>query len=179
MSTKFSTLQIVKDHIKTFRLDNNEGVDRISMIYNFLTPLILAILFLFFHNFLVPSIITVLITVLSIFIALLLNLLFLMYSILTRRFQSGGRDGLPQNDNGNTVEDNYRTRLLKETYYNVQFSVLSCIYALIAIILYVLLPSELFLDLFLGFAVYYFLFLFIITLFMVLKRTHTLFSREF
>ncbi len=173
MSTKFSSLQIIKDHIRTLKLYNSQGVDRISVILNFIFPFFLALIFLYFHNFLIPSIITVLITVLSIFIALLLNLLFLMYSIFTRRLQTSVKEVSSQGEN------NVRIRLLKETYYNIQFSVLSCIYALIAIILYVLFPTELYLDLFLGFIVYYFLFVFIFTLLMILKRTHTLFSREF
>ena len=134
MSTKFSNLQILKDHIGTLKLYNSQGVDRISVILNFFLPFFLALIFLYFHNFLIPSIITVLITVLSIFIALLLNLLFLMYSILSRRLQSGVKEDSPQNENERSVENNVRIRLLKETYYNVQFSVLSCIYGLIAII---------------------------------------------
>ena len=179
MTTKFSNLQIIKDHIRTLKLYNSEATDRISILLNFFIPFFLAITFLYFHNFLIPSIITVLITVLSIFIALLLNLLFLMYSILSRRLQGGDKEASSKDESVHSIENKVRIRLLKETYYNVQFSVLSCIYALIAIILYVLLPTELYLDLFLGFVVYYFLFVFIVTLLMILKRTHTLFSREF
>lgn len=179
MSTKFSNLQIIRDHIKTLKIYNSGAIDKLSLIMNFGFPLILAFTFLYFHSFLQSSIITVLITVLSIFIALLLNLLFLMYSILSRRLRGDNEVNAQQAKNEGTSENKIRIRLLKETYYNVQFSVLVCVYALIAIILYVLLPKEIYLDLVLGFIVYYFLFVFITTLLMILKRTHTLFSREF
>jgi len=179
MSTKFSDFQIIRDHVKTLKFYNTGYVDKLSLLGNFGVPLILAFIFLYFHSFLQSSIINVLITVLSIFIALLLNLLFLMYSILSRRLRGDDELKTQQSGNENANENKIRVRLLKETYYNVQFSVLVCVYALFVIILYVLLPKEIYLDLVLGFIVYYLLFVFITTLWMILKRTHTLFSREF
>lgn len=179
MTTKFSNLQILKDHVKTLRFNNSGGTDVPSIIMNFVFPMILSFIFLYFHSFLQSSIITVLITVLSIFIALLLNLLFLMYSILSRRLHRENEENALQVEGKGISENKIRIRLLKETYFNVQFSVLVCVYALIAVILYVLLPKEFYLDLVLGFIVYYLLFVFITTLLMILKRTHTLFSREF
>lgn len=179
MTTKFSTTQIIKDHIGTFKLYNSGLKDRVSIFINFCVPFIVAIFFLLSHNFLTPKTINVLITAFSIFIALLLNLLFLIYSIMSRRLPVSNKDPSLEVKNEQSSEDKIRVELLHETYYNVQFSILVSIYSLIAIILYIFLPSEIYLDVVLEFIVYYFLFVFIMTLLMILKRTHTLFSREF
>lgn len=166
MTSKFSTSKIVSDHIKTLRNYSNGKRNLADYLINFVLPFFLALFFIVFHRNLNQGIVGIIITAFSIFTGLLLNIMFMMYSLLLQDSKSESRRG-------------DRTKLLKETYSNIQFSVLVSIIAIIIMLIYIFLPSEFLIDVVLSFLIYWLVFLFVTTLLIVMKRTHTLFSDQF
>lgn len=167
MSSKFSVNKIVRDHINTLYIYGTEKTDNIAVFINFILPLIASILFISFGVIIISSEFTVILTAFSVFAALLLNLMILVFSIVNREKEKDG-----------DKMDREKIKLLKETYENIQFTVLISVIIIVIILVLLFIPFNFYLDLVLSFAIYYLVFTFIVTLFMVLKRTHAIMSNE-
>ena len=169
MSTKFSFYRIIKDHIGTlYNYDNHaKKIDLLSIFIDLILPLIIAALFIYFKIIIIAREFTVILTAFSVFAALLLNLMILIYSIMNK-----------EKDKEEKKQNNLKLELLKETYENIQFTVLSSVIIILFILIMLFVPFNIYLAFALSFIIYYFIFTFIFTLFMILKRTHAIMSNE-
>ncbi len=167
MSSKFSVYKIVYDHVNTLYNYDTKKRDKLAIFIDLILPLLIAILLIFFRIIIMEREFTVILTAFSVFAALLLNLMILIYSIVNKE---------KEKDEGK--QDVEKIKLLKETYENIQFTVLISIIIIVFILLMLFLPFYIYLELILSFVVYYLIFTFIFTLFMVLKRTHSIMSNE-
>lgn len=167
MSSKFSVNKIVRDHINTLYNSDTNKKDKIAIFINFILPLIVSVSFISFGVIIIYSEFTVILTAFSVFAALLLNLMILVFSIVNR-----------EKEKGDDQKDLDKIKLLKETYENIQFTVLISVLIIVVILFMLFIPFNIYLDLALSFAIYYLVFTFIVTLFMVLKRTHAIMSNE-
>jgi hypothetical protein len=109
--------------------------------------------------------VTVLITALSIFAALLFNLLLLTHSIVTQT-ESELHEG--------------RRKLLREIYAHISYAVLISVIAIVFLLASVVLPSgSPWVDFTLSGAVYFLVLNFLGTLFLILNRIHVMLAAEF
>ena len=84
MTTKFSFYRIVKDHINTLYNDDTKKIDKLSIFIDLILPFLIAILFIYFRIIILQREFTVILTAFSVFAALLLNLMILIYSIMNK-----------------------------------------------------------------------------------------------
>lgn len=166
MSSKFSVGNIVKDHFRTLRNFGTEKIELSSVSINFVLPAIIAAIFVYFVLIIRNAEFDVILTAFSVFAALLLNLMILLYSVLNR-----------ESEKKDEQKNKMKMRLLKETYSNIEFSVLTSVIIIVIILLMLFIPYNFYFDLTASFIVYYLIFVFITTLFMVLKRMHSIMSR--
>ncbi len=174
MSNKLNVLKIISDHVNTLRNFDTGRYSPVDFSTFFVLPALLSgILLWVFKIGLSPDIVNVLITSLSIFAALLFNLLLLIYDIV--------RD--PQKI---TDPSGIKGKYLRQIYANVSFCILISLIGVIVLLLAffdlrgvsigtVVSPITVLIT----FIVYYLGALFILTLLMVLKRVHILLSKEF
>ena len=166
MFSKINIKYILIDHIKTLR-SHRTGKFSIGDIALFLgIPLMLSS-FLSFgsHIRLDVNFINALVTSLSVFSALLFNLLLLIYDILRK-------------DNKESLGAETRRQFLKEIYANISFSILISVVTIVfLLILFFDLKIEWLIDI-INAIVYFLVINFILTILMVLKRVHILLSQE-
>ena len=167
MSTKFSISGIIKDHINTLYKYDNKGRDWISIVIDLILPFIIAIILIVFRIIIIRSEFNVILTAFSIFAALLLNLMILIYSIMNKEKSKDEKQ-----------QDHQKLKLLKETYENIHFTVLISVIIIFLILIMLFIPFNICIELLLSFIVYYFIFTFIFTLFMILKRMRAIMSNE-
>lgn len=166
MGSKFSVGNIVKDHFRTLRSFRTEKIELSSVSINFVLPAIVATIFVYFELMIRNTEFDVILTAFSVFAALLLNLMILLYSVLNR-----------ESEKKDEQKNKIKMRVLKETYSNIEFSVLTSVIIIVIILLMLFIPYYFYFDLTASFIVYFLIFVFITTLFMVLKRMHSIMSR--
>ena len=166
MFSKINVTEIVKDHLDTLR-DYATGKIMIGdIIIFFIFPLLAALFVVFILQFLLTdAAANVLVTSLSVFSALLFNLLLLIYDIIRKE----ERHQKPKNK---------MPKFLKEIYSNISFSILIAVICIAILLLTFLDISNQYFNHFLSFTVYFLVSLFILTLFMILKRIHVLLKKE-
>ncbi len=156
MINKMSFNGILKGHFSSLSFK-----DKATFLW---IPLIIAVIFSFFASKLDVSIINILLVSLSIFVGFLFNLLVLSISIKddNKRFEVGGK----------TYTINH---FLKEFNNNISFGILLAIITIIILLIYAIFSPTQNVVLY---NIFTFLFLiwFFMTLFMLLKRGHLLFS---
>lgn len=174
MSSKININKIIVDHIHTLRdyskvveYRKNPGKMKKRELYSksdffifFILPIIISIFLLYFEFLPNDNTLIGLVTSLSIFSALLFNLLLIIYDIMQK-----------------TTNNKVKKELLREMYSNISFCILIAICTTIFAILGLIIKENI-IFLVLSFLVYYLFTLFILTILMVLKRTHALLSRE-
>lgn len=166
MIEKIDISNIVKDHISTLKNYETDKYSLWDFVLFFFVPFLIGGGLVYFHFMLTKGIVNGLVTSLSIFAALLFNLLLLIYDIIQKTENSEGIKGL-------------KTTFLRQIYTNISFCILVAISTVILLLISFL---DIEIDLFhciLAFFVYYLVSLFILTLFMILKRIHILLSKEF
>jgi len=164
MFRKINVLNIVRDHISTLRDYKTKKVSISDLFLFSLSPALISVLFLVFSGVMDETMVTLLTTSLSIFAALLFNLLLIIY------------DAVRKEESLNSA-NNLRKPYLKEVFNNISFCILTSVLAIVLLLIYSQV-SIFFLQYLLTFFSYYLVALFILTLFMVLKRTHILLSKE-
>lgn len=165
MIDKINVTGIVAEHIRTLRSYDTGAYARLDFFLFFIVPLVVSAPLTYFRPVLTPGLVGVLATSLSVFAALLFNLILLIYDMLNRGSDSSGKG---------TV----KIRLLEEIYRNISFCILLAIVTLIFLLIDFLDIKRLGIQQMLAFLVYYLVGVFILTLFMVLKRVHILVRRE-
>lgn len=165
MFEKINISRIVCDHIGTLR-DYRTKRYRLGDFFLFFgLPLIIAAIMLYFYGILGLSLITILATSLSVFAALLFNLLLLTYDAIRKVSSTGNSDTL-------------RRDLLKELFSNISFAIFVAIVAIVFVLVVVMLDKATIAQYMLSFFVYYLVSVFVLTILMVLKRMHILLARE-
>jgi len=168
MFSKVNIVKIVKHHISTLKNYRTNKYSVGDFILFFGIPLFIAVIFVYFNISLTHNLTSLLITSLSIFAALLFNLLLLIYDIVQKT------------KNRNTL----KIRFLKEVYSNISFCILIAILAVVILIFISIFNNrnDLFIyrifNLIFNFMAYYLITLFLLTLFMILKRIHVLLYKE-
>jgi O-antigen/teichoic acid export membrane protein len=157
--------RIVKDHLATLRNDVTGERMRSDYFVFFGLPLLVAFFLVFVLNLsLDQGAVGILVTSLSVFAALLFNLLLLIYDVV-RKIERR-RQGLKE-------------RFLSQIYSNISFAILVSIVSIIVLLVaYFDLDGSWFAPA-ASFFVYYLVTLFVLTLFMILKRVHILLKLEF
>lgn len=174
MFNKIDISKILKDHISTltnFRTGQPYFPD---FFLFFILPALLSYLIISFGILLDKDIVNILITALSVFTGLLFNLLLLVFDIVDKI------DTTKQKEDPETGRHKQELRvILREIYINISFCILlSMTTIIILLISFINIKFELYLK-YLSFFVYYPLLIFILTLFMVLKRIYILLSKRF
>lgn len=168
MPSKFSITEILRDELRTLRDFSTNKASKLDIFLNLVAPGILSAIFIWFNRLISGAIINSILTAFSVFAALLLNLMILVYTIVTKE---NGKDET-------SGKDKLKLSLLTETYTNIQFAVLVSVFIIICLLLILFLPYNRYIESSLSFLIYYFIFVFILTIFMVLKRTHIIMKRE-
>ena len=169
MFDKVNIAKIVRDHLGTLK-DNSTGRYRkFDLFLFFLVPLFVAAAFLKLYGALPASLIGVIVTSLSIFTALLLNLLLLAYNI-TRNSMS------PRDEHIHKM----REKLFHEIFSNIAFAVLVALVIVVFVLFFGVMSDRASLLAFnkLSFVIYYLGTLFFLTMLMLLKRVYSLLSNE-
>lgn len=165
--TKINISGIVKDHLDTLVHEHSGKSSASDYILFYGFPLIAAFSLLWFKGIFGKSIGGVLITSFSVFAALLLNLLLLIYDIVRKADQTP------------TAEK--KRRFLKQIYGNISYSILISVASIILLLGYfvTLAFSRLEPRYVLAYLIYALATNFILTILMVLKRVHNMLSTEF
>ncbi len=165
MLTKINIKKIVIDHFKTLRDANSERISISDLALFFIIPFAASTAIVFYFGILLSdNLINILITSLSIFVGLLLNLLVIIFDVVTKLKENGNQETL-------------KKKFLKEIYSNISFSILLSIVAILFLVLsltdncYFKSVTNVITDALLLF--------FGITLLMILRRVHILLSNEF
>lgn len=166
MFKKLDVSRIVKDHVDTLRDNETNKRSAGDMFVFFGLPALFSALILYvFKTPVDRAISNILITSLSIFSALLLNLLMLIYDLVRKEEEETGPD-----------DNSPAARLLREIFSNISYSILVSVFCVaILLIAYLEIKPVIFLQIF-SLVVYFLVLQFLLTMFMVLKRVHILLS---
>lgn len=170
MFEKLDTLPIIRDHIHTLVNHKTGEILKKDLVTFFGLPFLIALaLSLFINSGLMDTAVAnVLITSLSVFSALLFNLLLLIYDIV--RKEDSQLKAVPRRG---TIK-----RFLKEIFANISYSIFISVVCIIFLLLLYLQVGSIWYYRVLSFISYYLIVSFLLTLFMVLKRVHILLKQE-
>jgi hypothetical protein len=166
--TKINVKRILGDHFETLK-DYRTGRYSIMDLAVFLgIPLAASALLIWYGYRLGDDLANILLTSLSIFSALLFNLLLLVYDVTIK-------------EGGSETRSEMRRNLLKQTFANISFVILVAVSAVILILLVLILePNALRLPhAMASFLIFYLVGVFVVHLLMILKRVHILLTEEF
>ena len=169
MIDKVNITKIVRDHLGTFKDYSTRKYRPLDFLLFFLVPLFVAVGFVGLLGALPTNLIGVIATSLSIFTALLLNLLLLAYNI-TRSSESPSDEGIRE----------MREKLFHEIFSNIAFAVLVALVTVGCVLIFGVVSdcaSQLATHI-LSAVIYYLGTLFLLTLLMLLKRVYALLSNE-
>lgn len=164
---KINVSSIVLDHLGTLKEIDSQSPSKYDLSLFFVFPLLISILFSVLNIRLDKDLVSILINVFAIFAGLLLNLLILMYDVISK--QSGS--------NSKEEKDKIKFRLLKEIYYNISFGIFLSLVIVVILSISMIFLSKPF-NSFLSFVVFALSILFVLTLLMILKRIHSLLSYD-
>ena len=169
MLDKVNITKIVRDHLGTFKDNSTRKYRPLDFLLFFLVPLLVAAGFVGLLGALPANLIGVIATSLSIFTALLLNLLLLAYNI-TRSSESPWDERIRE----------MREKLFHEIFSNIAFAVLVAIVTVGAVLILGIMSecASLVATHILSAVIYYLGTLFLLTLLMLLKRVYVLLTKE-
>jgi len=165
MLTKINIGKIITDHFATLKDADSKKISRGDFFLFILLPLLFSsVIVMVFCIFLTESLVNILITCLSIFVGLLLNLLVIIFDIINKLKTENSKDQL-------------KKLFLKEIYANISFCILISIVNIGFLV--VTFSGIYFVKLSANVLSVAILMLFGLTLLMILKRVHILLSNEF
>lgn len=177
---KIDTIQIIKDHIDTlydYKTKNKRPAD---IILFFGIPIIISFILPLFKIFISTNLANILITSLSVFAALLFNLLLLLFDALEKQKEKCKyryEDGTVESRELTKHENLIRT-FMQEIFSNISFGIFISVLAIVFLLLTQMISVPYF-SIFFQVCSYYLAIQFILTLFLVLKRIHLLLKEEF
>lgn len=171
---KINPSVIVRDHIRTLKSYGSGRHSFGDIVIFLILPLGLAGALAYIHpksdknptEIFSENVVEILVTSLSVFAALLFNLLLLVYDIVKKAKKDEPFAEL-------------KTQFLREINANVSYSILVSMLAVVILLISLIGTSNRLLQITIAFLVYFLLANFIVTLFMVLRRIHILLSKEF
>jgi hypothetical protein len=164
MLDKIDVGRIITDHIDTLRDFRTGRRKKGDFVLFFILPLVAGAFAVLFVD--AAKATGILLTSLSVFAALLFNLLLLVYESIQRARSEPSPDRL-------------KIRILREVYANISFCIIVAVLAIVLLLAGPLRARLSSIAQVLVFLIYYLVGVFILTLLMVLKRVHILFSHEF
>jgi F0F1-type ATP synthase assembly protein I len=170
---KINVVRIIADHVATFKDYGQTKTSSWDVFLFFVFPLIVGFILILLGVRLSANLVSLFITVFSVFAGLLFNLQILMFDIVGKA--SNIKSLPPSLQTSRSIHR--RIDALEHVSRNISFEIL------LSLISVILLPvSTLFLDkistIVFSFLVFYLVILFTLTLLMVLKRIHGLLSDE-
>jgi hypothetical protein len=164
---KINVLSILFHHIQTIKHETSGRASQSDLLIFIYLPVVIALIPIMSELELKVETVNLLITVLSILIGLLLNVLVLLYDLINRN------GAIP-----------LKRKLLKEVLHNITFAILLSLTSILFLLASLFLFSRnLFgffdLESFVDYLIYLFLLEFLVTLLMILKRIHVLLLSEF
>ena len=174
----FNPWMIVRDHVRTLRqVGPMHRWDRWGLFVFFGVPIAVASLLIVRGVSLSDDMVSILITSMSIFAALLFNLLLLVYDVV----QKAGPARRAQTNQDEERVEWIRCEYLRQIFKNISFAIFAAILVVVLLLLHLLLSDSPggALDLALTTLIYFFTTIFLLTLVMVLKRVHILLTNEF
>jgi hypothetical protein len=166
MISKINVTGIVKDHLDTLCDFGTQRISPFDIILFFVVPAFVAVPVALFTVPLTSNIASLLITILSIFAALLFNLLLILFDIMRKSETIRGQAQI-QND------------FLQEIYNNVSYCILLSIVIVLLVIVALIDINIPVINRIITGTVVYLTSSFTLTLLMVLKRIHALLAVEF
>jgi len=163
MFSKIDVFDIIRDHCKTLSNYNTKRILWGDVVSLFFIPLILAVIFFYLNVVIIEGLRNLLVTSLSIFAALLFNLLLLIYDIVKK----------------GSSKDTLKNDFLEEIYKNISFTILLSIITVIFLVFATLLPQNTIFSRIIDSLSAYLIIVFVLTLLMILKRVHILLTHEF
>jgi len=174
---KIDISYIVQDHISTLKNYQTNKISQNDIVLFYVAPLLFSIILVYLQFKLNKELLTILVTSLSIFAALLFNLLLLVYDIF-------GKISNVINDTDKDLSK--KMQLLKEVYANISYCILIAIITIILLVFFALNIPQMFnmpqievVGSILTIIVFWLLIQFIFTLLMILKRVHELLMKDF
>lgn len=194
MSSKINILNIIKDHISTLKDFDNDTYSITDLSIFFILPFITSLIIIYLNMILSNELVNVLVMSLSVFAGLLFNLLVLVYDIMSKP---------------NSSNKLLKGTLLKQLYSNISFGILISVLTVFLLIVFSLMTNSQIgatdktimisiqplininavsqainqeipiINYIVAFFIYYLVLIFIMTLFMILKRFHIIFRKEF
>lgn len=167
MFSKYSFIVIIRGQLTTMKIYGTNYLDKWEFFLLFLAPVSSPIIQYALNLHLNKDTISTIVSATSIFAGLLLNLLVLLYSILT---------SVPKTETTFATQDEKVKDLIEHLFYNISFAVLICVLMVIAALLgltekgWWVLPSEL--------VVYYLGAQLFLLVAQILKRFHTLLEHQ-
>ena len=167
MLDKISLRRIWADHIDTFRDFGTKEYKKSDFLLFFGVPVVPATLIVVFVGTTSGATITVLITSLSVFAALLLNLLLVIYSVANRRLGAAERD-----------QDAVSRQVLREVFSNISFATATAVVGVVVLVGLAIDSNVWGVEIVLSAVIHYLLGVFVLTVLMILKRMHILLAKE-
>jgi hypothetical protein len=163
MLSKINVLPIVRDHIGTLQNNRTKKTSIADILLFFGSPVVLAAVLLWFDKLIVSDARNILAATMAVFVGLLFNVLLLLHEATRREVLSN--------------QDRERQKFFTEVYFNLAFSIFVAIGTLVALLATVFVKGCA--VFWLSGVVYYLAGVFALTLLMVLKRLHIIFSGQF
>ena len=167
MLDKVNVAAIVRDHLATLRNHPSRAYRFSDFLLFFVLPLALGLGIVWINGPLPSNLIGVVVTSLSIFTGLLLNLLLLAYNV--------ARNSTPPS--GERIVE-LRESLFQEIFSNIAFAVLVALVSVVCTLAIGIMEGCNLAKGALSFVVYYFGTMFLLTMLMLLKRVYMLLTNE-
>ncbi len=167
---------ILKDFSRTFidhRYDDKR-IDKRSLAFFWIVPLLLASAAIIFKLALTINLINVLLIALSVFAALLFNILLLIYDV-SHKSKNSHKD---KEDSKDPVDPKILQTYVRDTFTAISFSVLISIIAIVFLIIASIGVAYPLFILVISFIVYYLVTVFVMSLFIDLRRIYVLLQYE-
>ncbi len=168
MASKINVGVIISDHIATLKRHGSNHLSLVDMLRFLMPPVIVGTASYYFCVSVRDSLANILATALSIFAALLFNLLVLVYDLLKKE------ELAPPSPHRNVRRD-----ILDEIAKNISFNILVALTVIVLLILCLLLPTHPRVLVYLSALVFSLVTLFLLTLLMILKRIHNILVTTF
>ena len=164
--SKINIVNIIGDHTATLKHEHSGKVSVPDFFLFYGLSILLGGVLVYLEIVPNKDIVGVLVTSFSVFAALLFNLLLLVYDIVRK---ANDTEKLPQ----------LKARFLKELYSNIAYAILVSLIVIILLVTFYMADGHKKTQASLGFFLYSLSAHFVLTLLLILKRVHTLLSKEF
>lgn len=178
MFEKINPSRIIIAHLGTLRHAGKKQISKSDVFLFFGLTLAMALTLFYFGFQLSAAAVGVLVTALSVFAGLLLNVLLLIYDIMSKSPTAHERANNSKTQKEEQM-DSLKATILLETYHNISFAIFLAVATLSFLVFTVFIPERWdSIKEFASILVFWLVLVFLTTLLMILKRVHGLLSKE-